>query len=141
MATGAALADPPFFLLFAEMCRIQNLPINAAAVISQARRRTACGSVQHQSRSGPTTSTRSSPVPVEKASSVIYIYIYTGLDWSVLDLLGWNWNCRWVGPLALDVGLLCKNKKQRGSARDRPLTLRCLSQFFPNERKDQLLRG
>ena len=34
-----------------------------------------------------------------------------------------------------------KNKKQRGSARARPLLLRCLSQSFPVERKDQLLRG
>ena len=48
---------------------------------------------------------------------------------------------RWAGPLAMDVGLLCKNKKQRGSAGARPLLLRCLSQFFPDERKDQFLRG
>ena len=41
-----------------------------------------------------------------------------------------NWNCRWVGPLALDVGLLCKNKKQRGSAGACPFPLQCLSQFF-----------
>ena len=33
--------------------------------------------------------------------------------------------------LTLYVGLLCKNKKQKGSARARPLPLRCLSQFFP----------
>ena len=31
---------------------------------------------------------------------------------------------------ALDVGLLYKNKKERGSAGDCPLPLRCLSQFF-----------
>ena len=55
------------------------------------------------------------------------------LGWSVLESLGWNWNCRWAGPLALDVGLLCKNKKERGSTRARPLPLRCLSQFFPME--------
>ena len=32
------------------------------------------------------------------------------------------WN-RLAGPLALDVGILCKNKKQRGSAGARPLPL------------------
>ena len=35
--------------------------------------------------------------------------------------------------MALDVGLLCKNKKERGSAGARPLLLRCLSKFFPVE--------
>ena len=49
----------------------------------------------------------------------------------MLESLGRNWNCRWVGPLALNVGLLCKNKKQKGSAGALPLPLRCLSQFFP----------
>ena len=34
----------------------------------------------------------------------------------MLESLGRNWNCRWAGLLALDVGLFCKNKKQRGSA-------------------------
>ena len=34
----------------------------------------------------------------------------------MLESLGRNWNCCWVGPLALDFGLLCKNKKQRESA-------------------------
>ena len=29
--------------------------------------------------------------------------------------MGLNWTCRWVGPLALDVGLLCKNRKEGGS--------------------------
>ena len=43
-----------------------------------------------------------------------------------------------VGPelelsLALGVRLLCKKKKQKGSAGARPLPLRCLSQFFPVE--------
>ena len=33
----------------------------------------------------------------------------------MLESLGQNWNCRWTGPLALDVGLLCKNKKESGS--------------------------
>ena len=47
------------------------------------------------------------------------------LGWSVL-------NC-WAGPLALGIGLLCKNKKQKGLAGARPLPLRCLSQFFPLE--------
>ena len=47
---------------------------------------------------------------------------------------------RWAGPLAMDAVLPCKNKKQRGSAGACPLPLRCLSQFFPVERKDQLLR-
>ena len=51
----------------------------------------------------------------------------------MLESLGWNWNCRWVDPLALDVGLLCKNKKERGSTGARPLPLRCLSKFFPVE--------
>ena len=51
---------------------------------------------------------------------------------------GWN---RWVGPLALDVGLLFKNKKQRGSAGARPLPLRCLSQFFPDEEKINCLKS
>ena len=35
------------------------------------------------------------------------------------------------GPLALDVELHFKNKKERGSAGARPLPLQCLSQFFP----------
>ena len=52
--------------------------------------------------------------------------------------MGWN---RWAGPLALDVGLLCKNKKQRGSGRARPLPLRCLSQFFPDEEKINCLKS
>ena len=41
------------------------------------------------------------------------------------------------GPvlLALDAGLLCKNKKQRGSTEARPLPLRCLSQFLPGKEK------
>ena len=51
----------------------------------------------------------------------------------MLESLGPNWNCRWAGPLALDVGLVGKNKKERGSAGARPLPLRCLSQFFPVE--------
>ena len=51
----------------------------------------------------------------------------------MLESLGWNWNCQWAGSLALNVGLLCKNKKERGSAGARPLPLRCLSQFFPVE--------
>ena len=42
---------------------------------------------------------------------------------------GASWNC-WVGPLALDARLLCKNKKPKGSAGTHPLPLRCLSQFF-----------
>ena len=51
----------------------------------------------------------------------------------MLELLGRNWNCRWASPLALDVGLLYKNKKERGSTEARPLPLRCLSQFFSVE--------
>ena len=47
---------------------------------------------------------------------------------------------RWAGLLALDAALPCKNKKQRGSAGARPSPLRCLSQFFPVEGKEQLLR-
>ena len=45
------------------------------------------------------------------------------LDWSMLESLGRHWNCRWVGLLALDIGLLYKNKKERGSAGARPLPL------------------
>ena len=51
----------------------------------------------------------------------------------MLGSLGRNWNCRWAGPLALNVGLLCKNKKERGSAGARLLPPRCVSQFFPME--------
>ena len=36
--------------------------------------------------------------------------------------------------MALDVGLLCKSKKQRGLARARPLPLRCLSQLLMKEK-------
>ena len=50
------------------------------------------------------------------------------------------WNRR-AGPLALDVGLLYKNKKQRGSAGARPLPLRCLSQFFFDEEKINYLES
>ena len=57
----------------------------------------------------------------------------------------WNWAgaCwnRWVGLLALDLGVLCKNKKQRGSAGARPLPLRWLSQFFPDEEKINCLES
>ena len=41
----------------------------------------------------------------------------------------------------MDVGLLCKNKKQKGSAGARPLPLRCLSQFFPEEEKINCLEN
>ena len=53
----------------------------------------------------------------------------------MLESLGrnWNWNCRWARPLALDVGLLYKNKKERGSTGARPLPLQYLSQIFPVE--------
>ena len=51
----------------------------------------------------------------------------------MLESLGLNWNCRWAGPLVLDVGLFCKNKKERGSAGAHPLPLQCLSQLFPVE--------
>ena len=50
------------------------------------------------------------------------------------------WN-RWAGLLALDVGLLYKNKKQRGSAGARPLPFRCLSQFFPDVEKINCLES
>ena len=59
----------------------------------------------------------------------------------MLESLGQNWNCRWAGPLALDVGLLCKNKKQRGSAGARPLPLRCLNQFFHVKENINYLRN
>ena len=35
--------------------------------------------------------------------------------------LGWSGCNRWAGPLALDDGLLCKNKKKGGSARASPV--------------------
>ena len=57
----------------------------------------------------------------------------------MLESLGRNWNCRWASPLALDVGILCKNKKQKGSVGARPLPLRCLSQFFPEGENINLL--
>ena len=44
------------------------------------------------------------------------------------------WN-RWVDPLSLGAGLLCKNKKPKGSAGACPLPLQCLSQFLPVEEK------
>ena len=37
--------------------------------------------------------------------------------------------------MSLDVGILCKNKKQKRSAGARSLPLRCLSQFFLVEEK------
>ena len=57
-------------------------------------------------------------------------------------------NRNWAGacwdrradPLALGTALPCKSKKQRGSAGTRSLSLRCLSQFFLVERKEELLR-
>ena len=39
------------------------------------------------------------------------------------------------------VGLLFKNKKQKGSAGARPLPLQCLSQFFPGEEKINCLEN
>ena len=48
---------------------------------------------------------------------------------------------RWAGPLALDVGILCKNRKQRGSAGALLLPLRCLCQFFPDEEKINCLES
>ena len=48
-------------------------------------------------------------------------FFFTGLDWSGLQSLDRNWNCRWASPLALDGGLLCKNKKEGGSARASPV--------------------
>ena len=50
------------------------------------------------------------------------------------------WN-HWTGPLALDVGLLCKNKKQRGSTGARPLPLRYLSQFLLGKEKINYLES
>ena len=44
---------------------------------------------------------------------------------------------RWLWALESSA----KSKKQRGSAGACPLPLRCLSQFFFDERKDQLLKG
>ena len=57
----------------------------------------------------------------------------------------WNWDgacwdC-WADPLALDAALPCKKQETKRIGGARPLPLRCLSQFFPVERKDQLLRG
>ena len=47
--------------------------------------------------------------------------------------LGWSAGSRRWTPL--------QKQKQRGSAGARPLPLRCLNQFFLDERKDQLLKG
>ena len=47
---------------------------------------------------------------------------------------------RWTGSLSLDAALPFKNKKRKGSEGARLLPFRCLSQFFPVERKDQLLK-
>ena len=47
---------------------------------------------------------------------------------------GASWNY-WAGLLTLDAGLICKNKKPKGSTGARPLPLRCLSQFFLVEEK------
>ena len=53
---------------------------------------------------------------------------------------GASWNCC-VGQLALDAGLLYKNKKPKGSEGARPLLLQCLSQFFPVEEKINCLEN
>ena len=57
----------------------------------------------------------------------------------------WNWvgacRNRWADPLTLDVGLLCKNRKQRRSARAHLLPLRCLSQFLHDEEKINCLEN
>ena len=59
---------------------------------------------------------------------------HVGVVGSELELsLGWSASSgRWT-PL--------QKQKQKGSAGARPLPLRCLSQFFLDERKDQLLKG
>ena len=48
-------------------------------------------------------------------------------------LLGWSASSGCWTPL--------QKQKQKGSTGARPLPLRCLSQFFLDERKDQLLIG
>ena len=70
-----------------------------------------------------------------------------GLDldccWAGLQaprLSGLKYDCCSAGLQALDVVLLCKNKKEGGRRGLRPWPLRCLCQFFP-ERKDGLLKG
>ena len=67
-----------------------------------------------------------------------FFFFSTGLGWSVLGSLGWTWTaavgivCRlwiigseiglyWVGLQALGVALLCKNKKEGGSAGASPV--------------------
>ena len=52
------------------------------------------------------------------------MFFSIGLGWSGLQSLGRNWNCRWAGPLALDGELICKNKKEGGSARASPVAAR-----------------
>ena len=54
-----------------------------------------------------------------------------------LERVGIVGPARWIWTLRSPA----KSNKQRGSAGARPLSLRCLSQSFPVERKDQLLRG
>ena len=43
------------------------------------------------------------------------------LGWNVLGSLGQNQGCCWTGLKALDVALLCKNKKEGGSAGASPV--------------------
>ena len=43
------------------------------------------------------------------------------LGWSILGSLGRNQGCCWTGLKALDVALLCKNKKEGGSAGASPV--------------------
>ena len=77
-ATSEALADPSSFLFLqrsatAEECHPQSLRITIAAVLLQRRRSASNSPASQQSRSGPTTSTRSTPVPVKK-SIISYPY-------------------------------------------------------------------
>ena len=44
------------------------------------------------------------------------MFFSIGLCWSVLGSLGRNYGYCWAGLQALDVALLCKNKKEGGSA-------------------------
>ena len=79
----------------------------------------------------------------KKIDIVNVCFVCNGSEKSIMSLddaffnrnwAGASWNC-WAGLLALDAGLLCKNKKPKGSTGARPLPLRCLSQFFPMEEK------
>ena len=85
-------------------------------------------------------------IPSVTERSTLFVKELSFPQTTLTDDAFFNRNCagacwdRWASLLSLDVALPCKNQKRKGSAGAYPLPLRCLSQFFPVERKDQLLR-